>query len=219
MSCRRSGKVRTSKSWTARLRLRDPELAGRLAHLARERVGREALRQRAGRDRERVVVHLDSGLDEPRHRAAAAELTVVGVRREHEHALPGLDHAGSSLRAASRRCERDQAEQAPHHRVLEERVVEEAVHGDRAKRKARGECGAPGSRSARAPKRRRKGNADPSQASSTSPGIPVSATTVTGVECEAAFFGSRPFKPVRSGIGALEVARADAEHRVVGGDL
>ena len=40
-------------------------------------------------------MHLHPGLDEPRHRAAAAELAVVGVRREHEHALPGLDHAGS----------------------------------------------------------------------------------------------------------------------------
>ena len=95
MSCRRSGNVRTSKSWTREARLGDPELGGRLAHLAGERVGREPVRQRARGDREGVVVHLDPGLDEPRHRAAAAELAVVGVRREHEHALPGLDHAGS----------------------------------------------------------------------------------------------------------------------------
>ena len=95
MSCRRSGNVRTSKSWTRELPFGNPELPGRLAHLTRERVGREPVRQRARGDREGVVVHLDARLDEPRHRAAAAELTVVGVRREDEHALPGLDHAGS----------------------------------------------------------------------------------------------------------------------------
>ena len=37
---------------------RDAELGRRLAHLARERVGREALRQRARRDRERDVADL-----------------------------------------------------------------------------------------------------------------------------------------------------------------
>ena len=94
------------------VRLRDPELAGRLAHLARERVGREAGRQRPRRDRERVVVHLDPGLDEPRHRAAAAELAVVGVRREHEHALPGLDHAGASSTPRCGRRERDRPSSA-----------------------------------------------------------------------------------------------------------
>ena len=80
----------------AELRLRKPELGRRLAHLARERVGLETLRERAGRDRERDVVHLDPRLDEPRHRAAAAELAVVGMRREHEHALPALDQARPS---------------------------------------------------------------------------------------------------------------------------
>ena len=74
------------------LRLRDAELAGRLAHLARERVRREPGGQRARRDRERDVVHLAAALDEARHRPAAAELAVVRVRREHERALPGLDH-------------------------------------------------------------------------------------------------------------------------------
>ena len=72
--------------------LRDAELGRRLAHLAGERVGREALRQRARRDRERDVAHVAARVDEPRHRAAAAELAVVGVRREHERPLPLLDH-------------------------------------------------------------------------------------------------------------------------------
>ena len=76
------------------LRLGDAELGGRLAHLARQRVGREAFRERLRRDRERDVPHLGAALDEARHRPAAAELAVVGVRREDEHLLPGLDHAG-----------------------------------------------------------------------------------------------------------------------------
>ena len=92
MSCRRSGNVRTSKSWTVSCDSGDAELARRLAHLARERVRLEARRQRARRDRERDVAHLAPALDEPRHRPAAAELAVVRVRREHERLLPGLDH-------------------------------------------------------------------------------------------------------------------------------
>ena len=70
--------------------------------LARERVGGEALRQRARGDRERDVAHLGARLDEPSHRAAAAELAVVGVGREHERALGHVaDHAGSSARPAT----------------------------------------------------------------------------------------------------------------------
>ena len=92
MSCRRSGNVRTSKSWTVSVLLGDAELARRLAHLARERVGLEPGRKRARRDREGDVANLAAALDEPRHRPAAAELAVVRVRREHERALPGLDH-------------------------------------------------------------------------------------------------------------------------------
>ena len=42
------------------------------------------------RDRERDVADVGAGLDEPGHRPAAAELAVVGVRGEHEHALRGL---------------------------------------------------------------------------------------------------------------------------------
>ena len=44
-------------------------------------------------------MHLDPRFDEPRHRAAATELAIVGVWREHEHALPGLDHAASGSSA------------------------------------------------------------------------------------------------------------------------
>ena len=76
-------------------RLRDPELGRRLAHLARERVGREPLRKRARRDGERDVAHLGAALDEPRDRPAGAELAVVGVRCEDEDALPAVDHLPS----------------------------------------------------------------------------------------------------------------------------
>ena len=74
------------------VRLRDPELGRRLAHLARERVRREAFRERAGRDRERHVAHLAPRLDQARRRAAAAELAVVGVRGEDERASTVSDH-------------------------------------------------------------------------------------------------------------------------------
>ena len=84
---RRSGNVRTSKSWTASC-TPGSELAGCFAHLPRQRVRREALGQRAGRDREREVADVRPLLDEPRHRAPAAELAVVSVGGEHEHALP-----------------------------------------------------------------------------------------------------------------------------------
>ena len=93
MSWRRSGKVRTSKSCTVRWVSGMPSSAVASPHLVGERVGREPLRERPRRDRERDVAHLAAGLHEPRHRAAAPELAVVGVRREHERALPGLDHA------------------------------------------------------------------------------------------------------------------------------
>src|SRR5438067_5946262 len=70
----------------------DPELGRRLGDLARQRVRREPWRQRAGGDREGDVADVAAGLDEPRHCPAAAELAVVGVRREHERPLPLLDH-------------------------------------------------------------------------------------------------------------------------------
>ena len=106
---------------------RDAELGGRGGDLVPERVGREALGERAGRDRERDVAHLGALLDEPRHRAAAAELAVVGVRREDERALQRADHA----RCTSRARDRSQRERGPEERILEQRVVEEAVHDDR----------------------------------------------------------------------------------------
>ncbi len=74
---------------------RDPDLGGRLANLPRERVGREPLGKRFRRDREGDVANLDPCFDESRHRSAAAELTVIGMGREDEYPLPGLDHAGS----------------------------------------------------------------------------------------------------------------------------
>ena len=111
---------------------RDAELRRRLAHLARQRVGREALGQRARRDRERDVAHVGAVLDEPGHRAAAAELAVIRVRREHERALDAARSRRRRLRQARRaRGDRDQREQPPERRVFEERVVEDAVHEDR----------------------------------------------------------------------------------------
>ena len=74
-----------------------PDLGRRLLHLARKRVRGEALREPARRDRERDVAHVGAGLDEARHRAAAAELAVVGVRCEHERPFHAVDH---SFRAA-----------------------------------------------------------------------------------------------------------------------
>ena len=59
--------------------------------------GGEALGQRAGGDREGHVPHLGAFLDQARHRAAAAELAVVGVRSEHERPLPAAGH-GAALR-------------------------------------------------------------------------------------------------------------------------
>ena len=71
----------------------DPELGGRLANLTGERVRRKAFGKGARRDGEGHIAHFGTVLDEARHRAAGAELPVVGVRGEHEHALPGADHA------------------------------------------------------------------------------------------------------------------------------
>ena len=90
------------------LRLWDAELSRRLAHLAGERVGREPRGQRAGRDRERDVTHLTASLDETRHRAAAAELAVVRVRRRtsarcHASIKPGpsVELPGPMLRRSA----------------------------------------------------------------------------------------------------------------------
>ena len=106
---------------------RDAELGGRRRTSCAQRVGREALGQRAGRDREGDVVDVGPCLDEPRHRAAAAELAVVGVRREHERALP----AARSRRPRLPQGDRREGDQRPEERVLDQGVVEEAVHHDR----------------------------------------------------------------------------------------
>src|SRR6476659_4426698 len=70
----------------------NPELGRRLGDFPRERVGREARRERAGRDREGDVADVATGLDEAGHRPAAPELAVVGVRSEDERLLPLLGH-------------------------------------------------------------------------------------------------------------------------------
>ena len=83
---------------------RDADLGRRLSHLARQGVGREAVRERPRRDRERDIAHLGARFDETRHRAAAAELAVVGVRREHERALGHRRSRGlAAARARARR--------------------------------------------------------------------------------------------------------------------
>ena len=110
----------------------DPDLGGRLAHLVGERVRRKALGQRARRDREGDVAHVGARLDEPSHRAAAAELAVVGVRCEHERALHARDHATAPAAGSGRRARRARpAPASPTGRIFEERVVEQAVHEDR----------------------------------------------------------------------------------------
>ncbi len=50
-----------------------------------------------------VMVIYDAELDEPGHRAAAPELAVVGVRRQHERALPRSQHRPSSSQKRGRR--------------------------------------------------------------------------------------------------------------------
>ena len=74
------------------VRLGDPELDRRVAHLTGERVRREAGRERAGRDRERDVAHLAARLDEPGRGATATELAVVGVWSKDERTSTALDH-------------------------------------------------------------------------------------------------------------------------------
>src|SRR5260221_10927393 len=72
----------------------------RLRHLGRGRIGGKPLRQGGRRNRKRDVPNLAARLDEPRHRAAAAELAVVGVGCEDERLLPLLDQTGTaSLRS------------------------------------------------------------------------------------------------------------------------
>ena len=76
------------------VRLRDAELGRRLSHLAGERVRGEAFGERPRRDREGDVADVRPGLDEAGHRAAAAELAVVGVRGQDERPRRRADHAG-----------------------------------------------------------------------------------------------------------------------------
>ena len=71
--------------------LGDAENARRGADLVLEDVFREALRDALGGGAEGGVGDLDAVLDEARHGAAAAELAVVGVRRQHEHVVEAFD--------------------------------------------------------------------------------------------------------------------------------
>ena len=102
MSCRCCGKVRTSKSCTVTRSPGMPSSAVASRTSRASDVGLEAVGERARRDRERDVADLAAALDEPGHRPAAPELAVVGVRREHERLLPGLDHRGFYHRCSLR---------------------------------------------------------------------------------------------------------------------
>src|SRR5581483_4474699 len=164
-------------------RLRDADLRRRLAHLAGERVRREAIGQRLGRDREGHVAHVFARLDEPGHRPAAAELAVVRVRRENERALPAVDHAGSSpQRAVATQAARPSAPQpigssnsASYPRLCT--AIASSVSPTPS-----------GTTPLAVAAARRKASARPAsarQANSASPTIPVSAATVTGVVCKA----------------------------------
>ena len=63
------------------------------------------------------------------------------------------------------------------------------------------------------PERRRRARRRTSQPNSARPGRPVSAATVTGVLCEAAFFGSLARQPRALGVRPLEAADPDAARR------
>ena len=93
ISWRTSGKVRTSKSWTVRWSGAIPSAAVAARASCTSVSAGKPVGQRARRRRERDVAHLRAGLDQPRDRAAAAELAVVGVRRQHQRAAAGRDHA------------------------------------------------------------------------------------------------------------------------------
>ena len=197
----------------------DPDLGRRLAHLLGERVGRKAFRQRAGRDRERDVADLGAGLDEPRHRAAAAELAVVGVRREHERPLDVRDHARASRRAARRAPRARPGRGDPRWSGLRRaRCRTGSARGSRSRLLRTRDATCRRSRG-RAAGSRRASAVPASQSRSASPGSPVSAATVIGVVCDAAAFGSLPFRPLSCCVRVLEPADADAEHRVMLDDL
>src|SRR5579862_10701 len=160
------------------------ELARRLTHLLRQRVGREARRQRARRDRERDVADVAAGLDEPRHRPATPELAVVRVRREDERSLPGLDHA--SIIADRRRV----AARAMSPKTSQ--VVGSSKKSLYAFAWAKIATSTSPAASPRPPasvrsirRNAESPNAIRSQRNSARPITPPSATTVTGVLCEA----------------------------------
>ena len=186
ISWRCSGKVRTSKSWTVRFAAGMPSSAVAAATSCRERVGREALRQRARGDREGDVAHLGALLDEARHRAAAAELAVVGVRREHERALPAPDHC-AALRLTARR-DRRQREQPPRRAgPRSARCRRGCARRSRARldrrRDGRGRVGVAAAVAAERQRRSRRRGA---RRGARGPAMPVSAATVIGASCDAA---------------------------------
>ena len=112
------------------------------------------------RDRERDVAHLGAGLDEARHRPAAAELAVVGVRRRGRARCcqAWITRAALSRQLGRRRLRRRRRsgarpaahrqspsrravrpKQPPEHRILEQRVVGQRVHAERGDAGSEGE--------------------------------------------------------------------------------
>src|SRR5262249_35327363 len=189
----------------------DAELGRRLANLAGERVRRESLGERARRDRERDVANLCSLLDEARHRSAAAELAVVGVRREDEGALPAV-HAGTSARAATAASPSAAQKSGSWNSVSAKRLCTTS-----ATKASPNASRAPpvGPRTAFRRKQTTTA-ARTSQARSTRPGTPVSAATVIGESWAASAFGLRkppvpiPTSGCRAASSTPSVARTSA---------
>ena len=215
MSWRRSGKVRTSKSCTVRCDSGIPSSAVASRTSRASVSGANPVGQRPRRDRERDVAHLAPLLDEARHRPTAAELPVVGVRREDERALETREHERESTAPVPARAP------ATARRGGAGRRGAAASSSERARRARRARA-APRSSGPRRTRRRRRcarrsrastmpvasetrdvnprpsprrvasNAAATSQARSATPTTPCSASTVTGVVCEATRFGSRP---------------------------
>ena len=130
--------------------------------------------------------------------AAPARAPASRSRSDRHRLLRGDRSALLGSRGTLWQREHREPEERPGHRILEERVVEQRVAGD-------GEDAEP--RDERQRPRRVAGSLEQDRADcqreSTSPTSPVSAATVTGVVCDAAFFGSLPLNLTRSAYARL----------------
>ncbi len=185
---------------------RDPELGGRLAHLARERVRREALRAAsASRSRTRR-----SGRRSPLRRAAPSSRRSRTRRRRcaargraRASRTRSRRHRLALLEAARRATSADQQPQmsgSSKGRCRRGEWTRIAQASPRRAERDRSRC-LPVAAQSPAPA------AASSHTNSASPTRPVSAATVTGVSCDAAALGSFPFRPVTAQRSVLEAAR------------